>query len=145
MLRKIKQLLDYSATHPDAAVTYRSSNMVLAAHSDASYLSETKSRSCAGGNSFMSSDIAVPENNGAVHTVAQIIKTVMSSTAEAELGALYINCHKAIPAQHLLEAMGHHQPPTPMLTDNSTALGVVTNKIQPKRTKATDMRFHWLR
>ena len=42
-MRKIKQLLDYSATHPDAAVTYWSSNMVLAAHSDASYLSVTKS------------------------------------------------------------------------------------------------------
>ena len=92
----------------------------------------------------MASDIAVPKNNGAVHTVAQIIKTFMSSAAEAELGALYINCRKAIPARHLLEAMGHHQPPTPMQTDNSTTLGVVTNKIQPKRTKAMDMRFHWL-
>ena len=76
-MRKIKQLLDYAATHPDAAVTYRSSNMVLAAHSDASYLSETKSRSRKGGHFFMASDIAVPDNNGAVHTVAQIIKTVM--------------------------------------------------------------------
>ena len=35
-MRKIKQLLDYAATHLDAAVTYRSSNMVLASHSDAS-------------------------------------------------------------------------------------------------------------
>ena len=93
----------------------------------------------------MASNIAVPENNGAVHTVAQTIKTVMSSAAEVELGALYINCFKAIPAQHLLEAMGHRQPPTPMQTDNSTALGVVTNKIQLKRTKAMDMRFHWMR
>ena len=40
----------------------------------------------------MASDIAVPENNGAMHTVVQIIKTVISSVAEAELGALYINC-----------------------------------------------------
>ena len=93
----------------------------------------------------MASDIAVPENNGAVHTIAQIIKTVMSSATEAELGALYINCHEAIPARHLLETMGHHQPPTPMQNDNSTALGVLTNKIQPKRTKAMDMSFHWLR
>ena len=93
----------------------------------------------------MSSDIAVPENNGAVHNVAQIIKTVMSSAAEAELGALYINCREAIPARHLLKAMGHKQPPTPMQTDNSDALGVATNKIHPKRTKAMDMRFHWLR
>ena len=141
---KIKQLLDYNATHPDAAVTYRSSNMVLAAHSDASYLSETKPRSRAGGYFFMASNIAVPENNGAVHTVAQIIKTIMSFAAEVELGALYINCREAIPARHLLEEMGHCQPPTPMQTDNSTVLGVVTNKIHTKRTKAIDMRFHWL-
>ena len=92
----------------------------------------------------MARDIAIPENNGAAHTVAQFIKTVASSAAEAELGALYIKCCKAIPARHLLEAMGHRQAPTPMQTDNSTALGVVTNKIQLKRTKAMDMRFHWL-
>jgi hypothetical protein len=29
--------------------------------------------------------------------------------------------------------------------DNTTAEGVVNHKIQPKRTKALDMRFHWLR
>ena len=92
----------------------------------------------------MASDSAVPENNGAVHTVDQIIKTVMSSTAEAELRALYINFHESIPARQLLEAMGNRQPPTPMQTDNSTALGVITNKIHPKRTKAMDIHFHWL-
>ena len=113
-MRNIKKLLDYAASHPDAAVTYQSSNMVLAAHSNASYLSETKAQIRAGGHFFMASNIAVPENNGAVHTVAQIIKTVISSAAEAELGALYINCCKEILAQHLLESMGHHQPPTPM-------------------------------
>jgi hypothetical protein len=31
------------------------------------------------------------------------------------------------------------------MTDNSTADGVINQKIQPKRTKAMDMRFHWLR
>jgi hypothetical protein len=41
--------------------------------------------------------------------------------------------------------MGHPQPPTPIQSDNSTALGVVNNTIQPKRTKAMDMHFHWLR
>ncbi len=37
----------------------------------------------------MSEDVPYPENNGAVHTEASIIKAVMSSTAEAKLGALY--------------------------------------------------------
>ena len=41
--------------------------------------------------------------------------------------------------------MGHPQPPTPIQVENTTALGVAKNTIQPKRTKAMDMRFHWLR
>ncbi len=68
----------------------------------------------------------------------------MSSAAKAKLGALYIHAQEAIPMRHLLEEMGHKQPPMPIQTDNSTALGVVTNNIQPRRTKAIDMQFHWL-
>jgi hypothetical protein len=41
--------------------------------------------------------------------------------------------------------MGHKQPPTPIQTDNAMADAVINGKIQPKRTKAMDMRFHWLR
>ena len=93
----------------------------------------------------MSKDVEVPPNNGAVHNIAKIIKAVMSSAAEAELGGLYINAREAVPMRKTLEEMGHKQPRTPIQTDNSTALGVVLNKIQPKRTKAMDMRFHWLR
>ena len=40
----------------------------------------------------MSNEDAIPSNNGAVLTVSQIIKAVMSSAAEAELVALLINC-----------------------------------------------------
>ena len=35
--------------------------------------------------------------------------------------------------------------PTSIQTDNSIAEGVVNNKVQPKRMKPMDMRFHWLR
>jgi hypothetical protein len=47
---KITQLLDYAATHPDATVRYHGSDMQLKIHSDASYLSEPKSRSRAAGH-----------------------------------------------------------------------------------------------
>jgi hypothetical protein len=53
----------------------------------------------------------------------------MSSAAEAEIGALYINCREAIPACHTLEFLGHPQPPTPIQTNNTTALGVVNNNV----------------
>ena len=144
-MENIKLFLDYAASHQDAILTYQASDMVLIVHSDASYLSEPKARSRAGGHFFMSSDVANPRNNGAVLNIAQLIKAVMSSAAEAELGALYINAREAVPMRQLLTEMGHAQPSTPIQTDNSTACGVVNNNIQPRRTKAMDMRFHWLR
>lgn len=58
--------------------------MVLAIHSNASYLNEENARSRAGGHHFLSKDVPFPPNNGAIHNVAKIIKTVMSSAAEAE-------------------------------------------------------------
>ena len=72
-------------------------------------------------------------------------QNVMSSAAEAEIGALYLNAREAVYLWQILVEMGHPQPPTPIQTDNTTAEGVVNHKIQPKRTKAMDMRFHWLR
>jgi hypothetical protein len=86
----VHQFLDYAATHPDAIITYQASIMVLAGHSNASYLSETNARSQAGGHFFMSNNDALPPNIGAVLTIAQIIMAVMLSAAEAEIGTPYI-------------------------------------------------------
>jgi hypothetical protein len=47
-------LLNYAATHPDATIRYHASAMFLHIHSDASYLSESKARSRAGGLHFLS-------------------------------------------------------------------------------------------
>jgi hypothetical protein len=143
-MAKVTQFLDYAATHPDAIITYHSSNMVLAGPCNASYLSESNARSQAGGHFFMSNNTAKPPNNGAILTTAQIIKAVMSLAAEAKVGALYINCREAVPAHQTLEFMGHPQPLTSMQTDNTTALGVVNNNVL-KKLKLMDMKYHWLR
>jgi hypothetical protein len=84
------QFLNYVATQEEAVLTYNASEMKLAAHSDASYLSEPKARSRAGGHFFLSSNSSVSHNNGAVFNIANIIKHVMTSATEAELAALYI-------------------------------------------------------
>jgi hypothetical protein len=44
-LSLVKWLLDYAATNPDAILTYKKSDMVLAKHSDASYLSKPSAQS----------------------------------------------------------------------------------------------------
>ena len=139
------QLLDYLATQEEAVLTYSASDMTLAVHSNAGYLNEPKARSRAGGHFFLSNNAEIPPNNGAVLNIAHIIKHVMSSATEAELAALYITAREALYIRIILEEMGHKQPPTPVQTDNAMAEAVINKRIQPKRTKAMDMRFHWLR
>ena len=45
----------------------------------------------------------------------------------------------------ILEEMGHKQPATPIQMDNAIAEAVINTKITPKRSKAMDMCFHWLK
>ena len=71
--------MDYVATQEEAVLTYHASEMKQAAHNDASYLSELKARSRAGGHFIISSETKIPANNGAVLNIAHIIKHVMTS------------------------------------------------------------------
>jgi hypothetical protein len=90
----VQQLLDYLATHPQATVHYHKSDMKLNIHSDASYLSETRARSRVTGHFFLGStptDNQPIELNGAIYTLCGILKIVVASAAEAELGALFMN------------------------------------------------------
>jgi hypothetical protein len=68
----------------------------------------------------------------------------MSSATKAELAALFIMACDAVFIRIILEELCHTQPSTPLQTDNSMVDGVINGKVQPKQTKAMDMRFHWL-
>ena len=69
----------------------------------------------------------------------------MSAASESEISAAYANVKLAVPIRTCLLEMGHHQPATPLEIDNATAYGVLTKQLIPKRSKAIDMRFYWLR
>ncbi len=99
--------------------------MVLAVHSDVSYLSKPSALSQVDCLFFCSSNAEDPLDNGAVLNIFKVFKAIMSNAAKAELGALYINAWEAIPMQLLLKEIGHKQPPTPIQTDNSTAHSTV--------------------
>ena len=47
------QLLDYVATHPNAGIGYKACNMILAVHTDASYLSEPGGKSRASAHLYL--------------------------------------------------------------------------------------------
>jgi hypothetical protein len=69
----------------------------------------------------------------------------MSSAAEAEIGAVFINAKKGALLRTTLKELGQKQPPTPMETDNTTAAGYSNGTIKERRKKAMDMRFYWIK
>eukprot|EP00957_Ditylum_brightwellii_P195333 14882335-Ditylum_brightwellii.AAC.1 len=76
--------------------------------------------------------------------VCEVIHNGMASMAEAEIGALHSNTRKGEELCLALTEMGHPQPPTPVLTDNSTACGIVNKTVKQQRTCAIDMHFYWV-
>ncbi len=113
-IKLCKLFLDYMTSQEEAVLTNKTSDMVLTVHSDALYLSKPKACSRAGGHMFMSANDDIPTNNGAVLNISQIIRAVMSSAVEAELGALFINAKTAVSMHHTLKELGHFQPRTPI-------------------------------
>ena len=150
-MSEITWLLDYCAANPDAKIRYNASDMVLWISSDASYLSEPNAKSRAGGLFFLSDKVLShnqpmqkPRSNGIIACLAKTIKNIMSSAMEAEVAAAYENAREACPIRVTLEELGHPQPATPMQVDNSAAIGFVNGTMKHKRSKAIDMRFHWI-
>ena len=146
-MKKLTWLLNYVASNPNASIRYEASDMCLHVHSDASYLSVPKARSRAGGHFFLSNHPnkqGLQQTNGPIHVISKIIKLVMASAAEAEIGASFIAAQESIPIINCLEELGHKQPPTPIQVDNTTAVGFANKTIKQKRSKAIDMRFYWL-
>ena len=67
------------------------------------------------------------------------------SAFEAEYAARFMNARHAIYLRNILEDLGYPQPPTIILCDNKCAVGIATDTAQAKRSKAIDMRWHWIR
>jgi hypothetical protein len=101
------QLLDYLATHLDATIRYHASDMILHIHSDASYLSISNARSRLGGLFFLGNKSPEQDKlNGSILNVASVIKNVVASTAESEVGACFHNAQSGAPLRVTLSDLG---------------------------------------
>ena len=142
------QMLDYLASNSEAKVRYHASDMIMNIHSDASYLSETKARSRACGHFFMG---WMPKNgepiklNGAFYVNTTILRFVVASVVEAELGALFHNYQDGIIFRQTFTDLGHPQPKTPVHCDNATTVGIANNTVKRQQSRAMEMRFFWIR
>jgi len=146
-------LLDYMATYQNPSITYKASDMCLWISSDSSYLSVSKARSRVGGYHFLGNEPSSAKPlaqqrfflNAPIHVETSILRNVMGAASEAEIAAAYVNARMGVELRVMLWEMGHPQPATPLELDNTTAYGILTKQLIPKRSKAIDMRFFWLR
>ena len=129
--------------------------MILYIESDASYGSETESRSRGGGYFYLGNKIARDSegkisidpkfNNGPIECISSILKSVLSSAAESEYGTAFMNAQSGVGFRNTLLDMGWAQPATPLAVDNQCAVGLANRTIKQRRSRAITMRYHWIR
>ena len=142
-----QHLLRYAATYPIAITVFHASDMKLRIISDASYNSEAIARSRAGGYHDLikiSDDPYLEPVNGAILCVSSLINCIVASAAEAEYAALFMNAQLGAILKLTLEDLGCPQGVTPIYTDNKCAEGIANDTITLQKSKAMDMRFHWV-
>ena len=79
---------------------------------DASYLSQSKARSVAGGIGYFGDASNPTAENGMVASMSSIIDVVVASAGEAEYAAAFKNAQQAVHMRHIAIALGHDQPHT---------------------------------
>jgi hypothetical protein len=122
--------------------------MRLLIHSDASYHSEPEARSRAAGYHYLGDDGAdglLAPPNGAILVLSTVIKGVAASVGEAEYITAFINAQLGVPERNALAFIGHKQAATPLTCDNQCAVGLANNTVKQVRSKAIDMKYHWVR
>ena len=141
------RLLEYAATFPNATLVYYPSDMILYIDGDASYNSESEARSRAGVFFYLgnANDPTFKFINGPIDCISTIIPTVVSSASEAEYATCFIAGKQGLCYRYTLDDINCIQPVTHIITDNKTDMGIATKTCKQKRSKAIDMRYHWIR
>ena len=146
LIPKLHRVLGHLMAFPDNRVRYYASDMVFRTFSDASYLTELRGRSRIGVYGYFGWADDPHRLNGPVLADSTILDVVVGSVAEAEYGGAY-KAGRTISWVRTIAAVVNYpqQGPTDLFVDNTTAVGLANDTLKIARTKAIDMRFHWLR
>jgi hypothetical protein len=113
--------------------------MQLKMHSDASYLSEPNAKSRSVGYFFLRNSKhsqGMPLSNGSLLCQSTVLKKVVSSVAEAEYAALFVNAKTGTVTRETLKEMGHPQDDTELKTDNTTADRIANKNVLQKKIQS---------
>ena len=140
------QLLRYAIAHPNHKVKFTACDMTLIIQSDGSHLSQEQAGSIAGGAHYCGNKTDGQKiMNGLILPVCSSIRTVCASASETEYASLFINAQHAYFERVILERLHYPQEPTVIYADNNTAVGIANDTVKLRRSKAIDMRYHWIR
>ena len=118
--KTITNFLNYCATHTKSTLEYKASDIILYTHSDASYLGVPEGQICTRGFLLLVNQpqdptkltTVISEPNGPLYLELSIVRSVMVSSIEAKLGALFTNGQRAAPIRTtLIEKYHPHRPP----------------------------------
>ena len=122
-------LLNFCANDRNPKVRYYARDTQLRVRTDASYLSVSKARSRAAAYFYLSTNngaLLPPDHesklparpNDAVHFIPTVMRQVLSSATEAEVGATFYGCQDAVPLCNTLADLGRFQGATLIITEN---------------------------
>jgi len=144
--RACDRLLSYGHTHRNAVQRYYATDMIARASSDASHQSLDHSGSVVASYIHLvnrdSDDTFV---NSPTATICRRSRTVCSAASETEYASLYETGCALMPVRTILAALDFPQETTTIYTDNLIAKNICARLVRPKRSKAIDMRYHWIR
>jgi hypothetical protein len=78
---------------------------------------------------------------GAFFTLCTILRFIVASTAEAEIGTLFLNCKEGMIFCLTLEELGHPQPETTIHCNNATADGIANNTVKQQQLGSMEMQY----
>jgi hypothetical protein len=146
-LNDINHIIAYLAGRKNTALFFKPSNMQLYTESDASFASESKSKSRIGGvfllGGYGTDGLPI---NSPIGVFSKIADCHPDSAAEAE----YVACHdvvkKGVPLRFTLDEFGFPQTgATENRSDNACAVGMTNDLVMDRKTKHIDRRYHWTR
>ena len=71
------------------------------------------------------------------------MKYIVSSAAESEMTALFLMAKDMVPLRHTLTEMVWEQLPSPLHSENSTAVGMTNCTLIPRKSKSWDLRLNY--
>ena len=143
-MKKTWRLVGRAAKHPNGCVHIVPSEMLLRIQSGGSHLSRPHSKSVAGGIHYLGTTDPF-FLNAPIHVQSTTIPVNTAAVSETEYAGCFANGQIGTDERSALKNLGYPQPPTIILCDNECAVGLASDTVRAKKSKAIDSRFDWIR